>query len=165
MLQSGQKATVDIPAYSQAVSYAQANGGKDWGNRYIDVDLTEQHARMYDASGSLIWETDIVTGDAAKGYNTPCGVYAMNNYRAQGNVELRGKIDPETNEPEYVSHVDYWMPFIGNSYALHDADWRAKFGGTIYESNGSHGCINLPVEKAKELYGLTQIGDVVVVHQ
>ena len=164
-LQSGQKATVDIPAYSQAVSYAQANGGKDWGNRYIDVDLTEQHARMYDASGSLIWETDIVTGDAAKGYNTPCGVYAMNNYRAQGNVELRGKIDPETNEPEYVSHVDYWMPFIGNSYALHDADWRAKFGGTIYESNGSHGCINLPVEKAKELYGLTQIGDVVVVHQ
>lgn len=164
-LQSGQKTTVDIPAYSQAASYAPANGGKDWGNRFIDVDLTEQHARMYDASGSLIWETDIVTGDAAKGYNTPCGVYTMNSYRAQGNVELRGKIDPETNEPEYVSHVDYWMPFIGNSYALHDADWRAKFGGKIYESNGSHGCINLPVEKAKELYGLTQIGDVVVVHQ
>lgn len=164
-LQSGQKTTVDIPAYSQAASYAPANGGKDWGNRFIDVDLTEQHARMYDASGSLIWETDIVTGDAAKGYNTPCGVYTMNSYRAQGNVELRGKIDPETNEPEYVSHVDYWMPFIGNSYALHDADWRAKFGGKIYESNGSHGCINLPAEKAKELYGLTQIGDVVVVHQ
>ena len=73
--------------------------------------------------------------------------------------------DPETNEPEYISHVDYWMPFIGNSYALHDANWRAKFGGTIYEGNGSHGCVNLPAEKAKELYGLTQIGDVVVVHQ
>lgn len=164
-LQSGKKTTVDIPSYSQAASYAQANGGKDWGNRYIDVDLTEQHARMYDASGALIWETDVVSGDTSKDHNTPCGVYVMNSYRAQGDVELRGKIDPETNEPEYISHVDYWMPFIGNSYALHDANWRAKFGGTIYEGNGSHGCVNLPAEKAKELYGLTQIGDVVVVHQ
>lgn len=161
-LKSGQKTTIEIPTLSQGAVYA--SGGADWGNRYIDVDLTEQHARMYDASGNLIWETDIVTGDSTKSYDTPTGVYTMNSNRASNNVELRGKIDPETNEPEYISYVDYWMPFIGNSYALHDASWRSRFGGTIYEGNGSHGCVNLPSDKAQELFNLCSVGDVVVVH-
>ena len=163
-LRSGQKTSIEIPVKSAGASYAAAAGGKDWGNRYIDVDLTEQHARMYDASGNLIWETDIVTGDTTQGHDTPTGVYAMDSYRASGDVELRGAIDATTGEPEYISHVGYWMPFIGNSYALHDADWRSVFGGTIYQGNGSHGCVNLPVDKAAELWNLTAIGDVVVVH-
>lgn len=162
-LQSGEQKTIEIPVKQSAASYTPG-GGKDWGERYIDVDLTEQHVRMYDASGALVWESDCVSGDSAKGYNTPCGIYLMDSYRASGDVELRGKIDPETNEPEYVSHVQYWMPFIGNSYALHDADWRSSFGGNIYTYNGSHGCVNLPPAKAAELYSLTQVGDVVVVH-
>lgn len=161
-LKSGQKTTIAIPTKSEAAAYAP--GGKDWGNRFIDVDIAEQHARMYDASGNLIWETDIVTGDSTQGHDTPTGVYAMDSYRASGDVELRGAIDASTGEPEYISHVDYWMPFIGNAYALHDADWRSYFGGSIYQGNGSHGCVNLPVDKAAELFNLTSIGDVVVVH-
>ena len=34
----------------------------------------------------------------------------------------------------------------------HDADWRSSFGGEIYKTNGSHGCINLPPAKAAVLY-------------
>ena len=56
------------------------------------------------------------------------------------------------------------MPFIGNSWALHDASWRSRFGGDIYQYAGSHGCVNLPGDKAKELFGLCKVGDVVVVH-
>ena len=52
---------------------------------------------------------------------------------------------------EYESPVDYWMPFNGG-IGLHDANWRSKFGGTIYETNGSHGCVNLPPSQVKELY-------------
>ena len=43
------------------------------------------------------------------------------------------------------------MPFNGG-IGFHDASWRSKFGGTIYQYSGSHGCINLPVDKAKLLY-------------
>lgn len=161
-LKSGQKTTIEIPTYSQGAAFVA--GGQDWGKRYIDVDLTEQHARMYDDSGNLVWETDVVTGDSTKGYDTPTGVYTMNSNRASDNVELRGKVDPTTNEPEYISYVDYWMPFIDNAYALHDASWRSKFGDTIYQGNGSHGCVNLPTDKAQELFGLCSVGDVVVVH-
>ena len=60
--------------------------------------------------------------------------------------------------------MGYWIPFIGNSWALHDANWRSRFGGDIYQYAGSHGCVNLPADKAKELFGLCKVGDVVVVH-
>ena len=56
------------------------------------------------------------------------------------------------------------MPFVDNMVAFHDAPWRGTFGGTIYRGNGSHGCINLPSANAQALYGLVQVGDVVVVH-
>ena len=67
--------------------------------------------------------------------------------------------------PEYESFVNYWMPFKGNSVGLHDATWQSAFGGSRYlQGFGSHGCVNLPLDKAKELYGMVEPGDVVVVH-
>ena len=162
-VEAGSTAAIEIPTKGAAQAAPDA-GLKDWGNRYIDIDLTEQHVRMYDDSGALVWESDCVTGDHAQGHDTPTGVYTLNSNRASGNVELRGAIDPATNEPEYISHVSYWMPFIGNSWALHDASWRSRFGGDIYQSSGSHGCVNLPSDKAAELYNLCKVGDVVVVH-
>lgn len=162
-IESGSTAPVDIPTKQKASALPDA-GKRDWGNRYIDVDLSEQHARFYGDDGAIIWETDFVSGDHAKSYDTPSGVYVLNSNRASDHVKLTGGIDSKTGKPSYISYVDYWMPFIDNAWAFHDASWRSSFGGTIYQSNGSHGCINLPVDKAKELYGLCKVGDVVVVH-
>lgn len=53
----------------------------------------------------------------------------------------------------YASPVDFWMPFHGD-IGFHDASWRSSFGGSIYKTNGSHGCINMPYAKAEELYNL-----------
>ena len=33
------------------------------------------------------------------------------------------------------------MPFDGG-IGFHDASWRDEFGGDIYLTDGSHGCIN-----------------------
>lgn len=35
---------------------------------------------------------------------------------------------------------------------MHDAKWRSSFGGSIYKTGGSHGCINLPHSVAKKIY-------------
>lgn len=138
-------------------------GGKDWGARYVDVDLTEQYARFYDWDGSIIWQTDIISGATFDDRETPTGVYTLNNKAL--NQTLIGKTDPATGEPIYRTPVTYWMPFIGNSVGLHDASWQSAFGGTLYTTEaGSHGCINLPPDKAAELWDLIQIGDVVVTH-
>ena len=53
--------------------------------------------------------------------------------------------------PGYASPVSYWMPFDGG-IGLHDATWRYKFGGEIYKTNGSHGCVNMPLSTAKTIY-------------
>ena len=51
----------------------------------------------------------------------------------------------------YASPVKFWMPFNGG-IGFHDASWRSSFGGSIYKSGGSHGCVNMPYDKAKELF-------------
>lgn len=153
--------TAEVPMKSTAVNWVQ--GGQDWGARYIDCDLTEQHARMYDESGNLIWESDIVSGDPTDDHSTPEGVYVINSNKGM-NQTLKGLDENGDGQPDYTSQVTYWMPFVDNLVAFHDASWRSSFGGTIYSGNGSHGCVNLPTSAAATLYQLTQVGDVVVVH-
>ena len=49
----------------------------------------------------------------------------------------------------YSSPVTYWMPYCGN-VGMHDADgWRHEYGGQIYKTNGSHGCVNMPKAAAR----------------
>lgn len=156
---AGQSATIDVPVLQSGKGFTSI-GSQDWGSRYIDIDLAEQHARLYDDSGAVVWESDIVSG-AYNRNDTPQGVFTLNN-RAR-NVTLIGQM--KDGKPEYETKVSYWMPFKGNSVGLHDANWQSAFGGSRYKQGfGSHGCVNLPVSKAENLYDLIQVGDVVVVH-
>ena len=62
------------------------------------------------------------------------------------------------------ARVGYWMPFNGG-IGFHDASWRSEFGGTIYKTNGSHGCVNLPKEAAKQIFLNIDQGTMVRVHE
>ena len=159
-LLAGANETLEVPTSQQGEVYA-GRGVKDWGNSYVDVDLSDQYVRYYDEAGNLALETSCVSGDS-NGHATPTGVFYIHDM--ERNTVLRGKIDPQTNKPEYESHVDYWMPFLAGDWGLHDASWRSSFGGSIYQGNGSHGCINLPVSAAADLYGMVHVGTPVVVH-
>ncbi len=159
-VQNGTIGTVEVPVLQSGHGFT-ALGAQDWGARYVDIDLSEQYARFYDDDGTLIWESDIVSGAKGK-TDSPRGVYSIN--RKQSPTVLIGEMTSE-GEPEYESKVTYWMPFKGNSVGLHDASWQSAFGGQRYASGyGSHGCINLPTGAAGDLYGLIEVGDVVVVH-
>lgn len=152
---------IDIPMKSTAAVWNP--GGAEWKS-YIDVDLSEQHARYYDDSGNIIWESDFVSGNPNEGNSTPTGVYSINSNMQSGSVELRGLDENGDGEPDYISYVTYWMPFVDNLVAFHDASWRGSFGGSIYTYNGSHGCVNLPSSAAQTLYSMVSVGTVVVVH-
>ena len=77
---------------------------------------------------------------------------------------IRDRSPDVLNGPGYSSYVEYWMAFNGN-IGLHDANWRNEFGGSIYRSNGSHGCVNLPTEAAKLIYETVSYGYPVVCYQ
>lgn len=125
------------PVYSQT---AAARGENDYGNTYVEINLSAQHLYYY-VDGQLLVESDFVSGNEARGMGTPGGAFPL-TYK-QRNAVLRGQ--------GYASPVSYWMPFNGG-IGMHDASWRGSFGGRIYKTNGSHGCINLPASAARTIF-------------
>lgn len=147
-IQSGTQTTRE-PVYSMT---ANAHGYNDIGNTYIEVDLSEQHMYYYQ-NGADIFESDIVSGDMRyTDRQTPSGIYTL-YYKKSPDV-LRGK-QLANGKYEYESKVNYWMPFNGG-IGFHDADWQPYFGGDRFMEGGSHGCINMPPEKAAELYQIIE---------
>ncbi len=142
MLQKGESGTRE-PVYHQR---AASHGEKDWGDSYVEVNLTAQHVFMY-KDGVRVFDTDCVSGNERRGFNTPEGTYSI-TYKER-NAMLVGE--------NYETPVSYWMPF-NNNIGLHDAVWRDSFGGDIYKTSGSHGCVNLPYSAAKQIYGYVEKG-------
>lgn len=125
------------PTYIQK---AVSRGNNDIGNTYVEIDITNQHLWFY-KNGSLVVQGDVVTGNVSSNHSTPQGIYSL-KYK-QRNTVLRG--------PGYNAPVDFWMPFNGG-IGIHDASWRGEFGGNIYRTGGSHGCINSPYYLAKAIF-------------
>ncbi|MCD7818079.1 MAG: L,D-transpeptidase/peptidoglycan binding protein [Lachnospiraceae bacterium] len=120
------------------------DGVDDICGTYVEVDLTGQHLWYY-KNGELIIESDIVSGLPTEERETATGVF-MIPYK-QTDVTLSGG----TGSSAWETDVTYWMPFH-DGQGLHDATWRSSFGGTIYQTNGSHGCVNLPYNVAETIY-------------
>lgn len=146
------------PAYKQT---AASHGAQDWGNTYIEVDIAAQHM-WYIVDGSIAMESDVVTGLPADGRDTPTGVYSI--LYTERDSTLKGEIDPDTGKPSYETPVAFWMPFTWQGHGFHDATWQSSFGGSRYKTNGSHGCVNMPYDKAEQLFGMISAGTPVIVH-
>ena len=122
---------------------AASHGDHDYGNSYVEVNLTAQHLFLY-INGQRVLDSPVVTGNVSKEWSTPAGAYAI-TYLDKDTM-LNGE-----------SHVNYWMPFNGN-IGLHDASWRSHFGGADYLTKGSHGCVNLPMNISPEIYKQVSAG-------
>lgn len=143
------KEEVHTPAYLQS---AMQQGKNDIGNTYVEIDMGEQMMYYY-RNGELQIETPVVTGNTSRRMGTPSGVNYV--YQKQTDRILRGE--------GYASHVNFWMPVKGN-IGIHDASWRSKYGGTIYQTNGSHGCINTPYQAMEQIYDMVEVGTPVVMY-
>lgn len=146
LIKAGENVQVE-PTYSQT---ARSRDTNDIGDSYIEIDLTLQHVWVY-KDGKLVIDTDCVTGNSSRNYDTPTGIYQI-TYKERG-ATLVGE--------NYSSDVEYWMPFWYN-VGLHDASWRSSFGGKIYKTSGSHGCVNLPPSAAKTIFENIEKGTPVV---
>ena len=137
-------------------STAAKHEENDIGNTYVEIDMGEQNVYIY-ADGNCVLTTPCVTGRMTKGRITPEGIYQI-QYKQKSRY-LTGR-NPD-GSISYRSFVNYWMPF-NRGIGLHDATWRRQFGGTYYVQGGSHGCINLPLDMAKQIYDIVYTGMPVV---
>ena len=131
---------------------AASRGANDYGNSYIEVNRTGQYFVVH-KDGAVVLQSKVVTGNINKGDETHVGAYFV-AYKAK-NATLKG--------PTWNSKVGFWMPFNGGE-GLHDAVWQPSFGGTYYKIRGSHGCVNLPLNVASQLYNIVSAGYPVLVY-
>lgn len=129
-----------VPAAWKSVGH-QLGGQSDFGDTYIEVSLTAQHLWYYE-DGHLRLETDVVTGLPRDGRETPEGLFTVRGlyrnymmYYEDGNAS-----------------AEYFMHVTPDGVGIHDT-YRDMYGGTVYTYAGSHGCINVPYDIAKQLFG------------
>ena len=113
------------------------------GDTYVEVSIGQQMMWVYN-NGECVVETPVVTGTANEERMTDPGCWSI-KYKDQsvilGTYEVNG----------YESFVNYWVCFNGGE-GIHDATWRANFGGDIWLTSGSHGCVNTPIEVMPIVY-------------
>lgn len=141
MIEAGESGERTPVYYQKAASY----DAKDYGDTYVEINLTAQHLYLY-VDGVMLMESDFVSGLPGS-HATPAGTYAVTY--TQKYAVLRGDT--------YETMVSFWMPF-NEDIGLHDATWQSQLGGTLYKSIGSHGCVNLPYNFAKALFPYVEQG-------
>ena len=131
------------------------NGVDDLDGTYIEVDLSAQHVWFY-KDGEVYTECNCVSGDVTNDHGTQTGCFPL-AYKESPSVLTGGN-----GEDEYETKVNYWMPFY-EGQGLHDATWRYSFGGNIYRGNGSHGCVNIPLSAARDIYEAVDTGTAIII--
>lgn len=141
-----------LPPVTVDSNFAKANAAsvenqQKSAPRWIEIDLSEQRLIAWEGK-KRIYSYRISTGKRTT--PTPKGKFWINSkYRTH---RMRG-------EGYDIPDVPYAMYFYGG-YAIHGAYWHKKFGTPV-----SHGCVNLRVKQARQLYNWAKIGTLVVVHK
>lgn len=129
----------------------------------VDVSISQRH--MWACEGrKSVYDSPVITGiDYLVADKTPTGTYRI--YSKQTNLTLTGS----DSTGSWSDPVSYWLPYLDNqygTYGFHDATWRpATAFGNIdpSSSQGSHGCVELPLATAQWLYGWASVGTTVTI--
>lgn len=120
----------------------------------IIVDLSEQKMRTYER-GELVKEYWISSGTSK--YPTPTGEFEVWRKREKARMSwFYGPNNPDNYDLEDVPHA---ISFYG-PYNIHGAYWHNNFGTPM-----SHGCVNMSLPDAEEVFAFTDMGTTVVVQE
>lgn len=119
----------------------------------IIVDESEQMLYAYNGN-TLFMEQSISTGlDFTP---TPLGTFTI--FKKTPSRYMQGPL-PGVSEQVYdLPGVPWNLYFTSGGAVIHGAYWHDRFG-----EQWSHGCVNMPAQKAKELYLWADVGTTVTV--
>lgn len=126
--------------------YLQPNGTK-----WVEVNLTSFTVTGWEGT-TKVMSSPCVTG--AGGTPTHAGVFHV--YLKYDSQTMTGL---NADGSKYETPNVPWIAYFDRGIALHGAYWRSSFG-----YRGSHGCVNLPVSFAQQIYNWVDIGTLVIVH-
>lgn len=149
-------------------------GSLDASNSEIEIDLSEQRARVYKTGGTtgrtLVIETQVATGRS--GYTTPTGSYRISEKAVEKRSTLYGRwVNSSGATIRSDGESSYCPPgatqFIGASMPY----WMRVNGGigmhVGYVPNGpaSHGCIRVPSSVQPLIFSKVGVGTRVTIIQ
>lgn len=157
-LSKAEPISIEIPTYAikRKTEYENVLVA-DW-EKYIGINISTQTLTAYEQGGKTIGQWKVTTG--SKYTPTPIGTWLIHGKTA---------VTRMTGGTPGIDYYDlpnvHWVTwFKGGGYAIHEAYWRTSFGSQDYVWNGSHGCVNTPIDVAKFIYDWAPIGTPVVVH-
>lgn len=123
------------------------------GNTHVQlvkVSLRDQHMWLCQAATTVL-DTAITSGASSLPYDsTPTG-----NFHIQG----RNTNSVLTLNTGAQYRVKYWIPFSAPLFGFHDSPWqRFPYGSAKYKTDGSHGCIHMPLASIAYLYRWAHVG-------
>ncbi len=165
MLEEGESQEMVEPIYYETGGYvftglaSARTADDDIGDTYVEVDLTAQTFWYYE-DGEMIRTGYIVSGQTTSLARTTLpGVYKVwykaTNYRMN---------DTNADGESWDTTCNYWTRVAIVGIGLHDTTTRTAFGGQIYKTNGSHGCINMTLSDAKFIYEEVEMDTPVVMY-
>lgn len=123
-------------------------------NRIV-VSISKQKFYLY-IKNKVVLQSSVVTGmpgDRA----TTIGHHHIISRKSP--AILRGSYGGSS----WTTRVNYWLGFTYSGQGFHDSTWRGAYGGNIYRSDGSHGCVNTPLDAVRKLYEKAYVGMLVIV--
>ena len=136
------------------------------GGKQILVSLGQEKLYAYE-DGKLVGDSVVTTGGPWT--RTPLGAYSIIQKRT--NFYMTSPW-PEDDWRWYSpSWVNYALLFQASGYFIHDAPWRHNFGPGSNAQNGqaggdftgTHGCVNVPLQFERDLFGWADLGTPVTV--
>ena len=120
------------------------------GGRLVRVSLHRQHLWMC-RDRHLAYNSPITSGVVGQYTSTPTGDYTIQGLDRNTVLTL-------ITGQQYT--VKYWIPFDAPLFGFHDSPWQTfPYGSPKYRTQGSHGCVHLPLKTIRFLYHWAGIGD------
>ena len=117
------------------------------GERWIDVDLSEQRVYAYEGSTNV------------NSFLVSTGTWLHPTVIGRFKIYIKLLYTDMSGPGYYLPDVPYTMYFY-SGYALHGTYWHSNFGVPM-----SHGCVNLSIPDAGWLFNWASVGTIVNVHQ
>lgn len=139
-------------------------GSGEWGDTYIDIDITEQKVRVIQ-NGEITHDFVCITGKPDGKHDSTEGEQKV--VRIEKDFVMTGELNAK-GVPEYRTPCNYFVAWNGNGCAMHDASWQAwsSWNPSRYKTGaGSHGCANMRPQDAAVIYEVAYMGMPVLVHK
>ena len=116
------------------------------GERWIDVDLTNQRVRAYQGKNLI------------NSFVTSTGTWQHPTVTGQYRIYVKYRYADMAGPGYYLPNVPYVMYFY-KGYGIHGTYWHNNFGTPM-----SHGCVNLRTEDSGWVYNWASVGTIVNIH-